>query len=107
MIFVFHFAAATFDLYDMPLAELVCMNLFLCAYEISSGTVCWIYIAEVVVDSALGLCVLVLFSTVFILNLNVEFLIDAPSFGFPGVFYFMGAASLAGALFTYKYMRET
>lgn len=86
---------------------LVFMNLFLLAYEVSSGTVCWIYIAEVAVDSVLGLCVLTLFSTVFFLNLIVEFLIDDPNFGFPGVFYTMGILSLGSSAFVRKYMKET
>jgi SP family sugar:H+ symporter-like MFS transporter len=106
-IFVFHTLAAIFSLAEMPMWELIMMNLFIAAYEFSSGTVCWIYIAEVVVDSALGLSVMTLFGTVFFLNLFVEFLIDSPSFGFAGVFMSMGIFSLTGSIFVYFYMRET
>lgn len=106
-IFLAHFGAASLDLVKVNMGVLVCMNLFLVFYQVSSGTICWIYIAEVVVDSALGLCVLLLFTTVFCLNLVVEFLIDWPAFGFAGVFYTMGFSSLLGSLFVKKYMKET
>lgn len=98
-IFIFHMANGIFAIEKMDTWQLVMMNLFLVAYEFSSGTVCWIYIAEAVVDSALGLCVLTLFATVFFLNLFVEFLIDSPSFGSAGVFMSMGVASLTGCFF--------
>lgn len=106
-IFVFHFLAATCFLLNYNIMMLFFMNLFLIAYEFSTGTVCWIYIAEVVVDSALGLCVLTLFSTVFFLNLIVEFLIDDKNFGLGGVFYMMGLMSLGSSAFVKKYMKET
>ena len=106
-IFVFHMLNGIFAIEGMDTWQLVMMNLFLVAYEFSSGTVCWIYIAEAVVDSALGLCVLCLFSTVFFLNLFVEFLIDLKGFGSAGVFMSMGVLSLTGCFLIQKYMKET
>ena len=42
---------------------------FLIVYQCSSGPVAWLYAAETTIEAALGLCVFVLWGTVFLLSL--------------------------------------
>ena len=82
------------------------MILFMTIYVITNGPIIWLYISEVVVDSALGICLFVLWSVVLLLSLFTSPLMD--SFLKPqGVFWIFSLSSFGGAFFTHFYVKET
>lgn len=50
---------------------------FIGTYEISNGPIIWLYVSEVVVDSALGLCIATLWGVVLIESLTTNYLMNS------------------------------
>mgnify|MGYP003906817905 CR=1 FL=1 len=65
------------------------------------------YASEVIVDSAIGICLLVLMGLLVIQSLTVESLFDIEGFGVKGVFIVFGAFQLVLILFIFCFVRET
>jgi hypothetical protein len=100
-IFVGAFAASTNDL-----GVVIMMSMFMVVYVITNGPIIWLYVSEIVSDAALGFCLFILWSFILLLSLTTNFLME--SFLQPqGVFWIFGAVSLGGALFNYRYTKET
>lgn len=55
-------------------AMIVC---FIMIYQITNGSVIWLYSSEVVVDVALGLCIFFLWFVVLVLSLTTNFLMQS------------------------------
>ena len=54
------------------------MMLFLLSYENTSGPVALLYATETTIDAALGICLLTLWGTVFVLSLVCPILMSDP-----------------------------
>jgi hypothetical protein len=70
-----------------------------------NGSIIWVYSAEVAVDTALGICILVLWTWVLILSLTTNYLMEA--LNTYGVFWLFGISSFIGGIFDYFFVRET
>ena len=74
---VCHILVGIFDIYGIDIGVVIMINLFCVSYEVTTGPIAWLYASEVVVDSALGFCILCLWMTVLFLSLITNFLMDS------------------------------
>ena len=103
-----HFSIGFFNNNNDNTAALVMTLSFLVVYQNTSGPLAWVYCAETCIDASLGLCLLVLWTTVLGLTLVCPTLMDEDStFGPSNVFFTFGATSLLGTVFVYFFIRET
>lgn len=72
-----HISIAIFDIKHNDWGVLISMIAFLSIYQIANGPVIWLYSSEVVVDTALSICLLFLWGTVLLLSLTFNFLMDS------------------------------
>eukprot|EP00347_Sterkiella_histriomuscorum_P017146 403350492 len=79
---------------------------FILAYYITNGPVIWLYVSEVVVDTALGLCIFTLWGTVLVLSLTTNFLMES-ALRPCGVFWLFAVISVFGAIFCFIFIKET
>jgi hypothetical protein len=56
---------------------LITMVMFLAIYQITNGPIIWVYMSEVAVDTALGICILFLWGTVLLLSLSINFMMNS------------------------------
>lgn len=70
-----------------------------------NGPIVWVYSAEVVVDTALGICILVLWIWVLALSLTTNYLMEA--LDTYGVFWIFGGTSFIGGIFAFFFVKET
>jgi hypothetical protein len=71
-----------------------------------NGAIVWVYTAEVVVDSALGLCIMVLWLFVLLLSLTTNYMMS----GFLkswGTFWLFGGLQLIGGVYCLIFIKET
>jgi len=85
---------------------LVMMCVFLLIYQNTSGPVTWAYAAETCCDVSLGVALLSLYSTIFVLNLTTEPLMHSP-LGQQGVFFLFAGCSFVAVFFMWKFVPET
>lgn len=77
------------------------------SFQMSNGAMFFMYAAEVVVDSAIGLCLLVLMGWLVIESLVLETIFDIKAIGIKGVFIGFGGLQLLLLIFMFFYVRET
>ena len=78
-------------------------------YENTSSCVSFLYSVETTVDTGLGVCMLVLWSSVFLLSLFLPQLMSEPDNGGLGptlVFYILGSIALLGTVYMLAFIRE-
>ena len=72
-----HILIGTFAFLKISTAAFIFIMLFLVIYQISNGTVVWLYCSEIAGDRALGICVFVLWSVILLLTLTSNFLMHS------------------------------
>lgn len=80
--------------------------LFLITYQMTDGSITYLYVAEVVSDGALGFCLFTLKGTALIISLTTEYIMDSPLQPY-GAFWLYGGLASLGAVFLFTFMRET
>lgn len=65
---------------------LFAMVMMILAFQLSNGTIVFLYISEVVVDAAMGVCLLMLLFWLVLQSLTCESLFEIEGFGVKGVF---------------------
>jgi len=75
-------------------------------YQLSTGSVAWIYIPEVCVDAATGLAAAAQFINLTIISLTFEFMINSPLKVYGSIWYFAGITTV-GFFFCLFVVRET
>lgn len=103
---VSHTLIAVFSITNIDAGVLIMICVFIFIYQNTSGPVAWVYTAETVVDAALGLCIQVLWLTVFVLTLTSESLMDSALHP-AGVFLLFATFCFAGTVFAWYYICET
>ena len=81
--------------------------LFLIVYQNTSGPVAWLYAAETTIDTGLGVCVLALFGTVFIMSIICPILMSNDSIGPSNTFFIFAGLSVLGAIYSAWVIKET
>ncbi len=89
---------------DIGVLSMICV--FLLVYENTSGPVAWTYAAETCCDVSLGVGILSLYATVFVLSLSSEPLMQSALQQY-GVFFLFAAFNFFAIFFMYKYVPET
>ena len=95
-----------FQMLDMSIPIIVCLCIFITAFQFSQGPIAWMYAAEVAVDTALGLCILALFLSLLEKAITMEFMVHS-AMGPHGMFFLLGTVTLLGAIFIAVYVKET
>ena len=83
---------------------MLCVFIFI--FGISSGPIAWVYATETCCDVSLGVAVLTLWSTVLVLSLTSESLMNS-ALQPQGVFFLFAVFSMIATFFVYFYMGET
>ena len=103
----FFFAAIGFCLiYELNVLAIVSMNLFIASFNFSQGAALPIYLAEVTVDSAMGLCIFFLFFSQLEIAITTDFIVQS-SLGPQGMFFICSFITFLGAIFVWVFMKET
>jgi Na+/melibiose symporter-like transporter len=101
-----HLFVALFSAGSNDTGVIVMMIIYIVTYVITNGPLIWLYVSEIVVDAAFGICLFVLWSVILLLSLFTQPLME--SFLKPtGVFLVFSFASLWGAHFAWRNVRET
>ena len=87
-------------------AALGMIMLFLITYQMTDGSITYLYVSEVVVDGALGFCFLTLKSTALVISLTTEYIMDSPLQPY-GAFWLYGGLASICAVYIYFAMKET
>ncbi len=87
-------------------AALAMIMLFLMTYQLSDGSITYLYVTEVVVDNALGFCFLSLKGTALIISLTTEFIMKSKLQPY-GAFWLYGGLAMVGGIYSFTFMRET
>ena len=61
---------------------------FMLIFQNSSGPIAWIYCSETTIDAGMGVCLLTLWGTVFVLSLVCPIIMDPSSLG-PSITFFI------------------
>lgn len=96
---VFNFITAN----NAALAMILC---FLVTYQLTDGSITYLYVSEVVVDNALGFCFLSLKGTALVISLTTEYIMDSPLKQY-GAFWLYGGLASIGAVYAFICMKET
>lgn len=107
MISAIHLSVGLFNNAGNNTGVLVMILSFLAVYQNTSGPVAWLYAAETTIDVALGICLLTLWGTVFILSLVCPILLKPEVLGASGVFFIFSGISIFGSLYGVFVIKET
>jgi hypothetical protein len=72
-----HTMVGIFSVLEISTGAFIFIMLFLFFYNATNGVVVWLYCSEVAVDSALGICMLVLWCTILLITLTSKFLMHS------------------------------
>jgi len=84
---------------------LVSLIVFEVSYCATNGTVFWLYVAEITVDKALGVCIFFRMLTLLIFSVVAQPIIKAN--GYDHFFYVFGGIQMLIVLINRSYMKET
>ena len=104
---IIHALVGYFGIKGMSDEALVMILLFLCVYQITSGSVAWIYVTETTIDAALGICLFTLFGTIFLLTLITPILMEPELLGLSNVFFLFSGLALVATLYCIFIFKET
>ena len=88
------------------LEAFIALCLFIGTFEITQGSVAWLYIPEVTVDAAAGFATGAQFVNLMLITFTFEFMINSPLQIYGTIWYFCGMTFL-GFLFCVFFVRET
>jgi predicted MFS family arabinose efflux permease len=77
LIGICHTLVGIFAFYNFSLWVCIMVVTFIYTYQVSNGSLIWLYTSEVVVDTALGLCIFTLWGTVLLLSLTTNFMMES------------------------------
>jgi len=90
-----------------PWLVLTCILVYLAFYEMSIGTVFWIYIAETMIDKSIGIAVGINWLTAAIVVGTLLALLSPDALGLFGTFYFYGALCILSLIFILVFVHES
>ena len=93
-------------LYEWNMAAFISVNVFIMCYHFSTGAVNWLYIPEVTVDVASGLCIGVAFANGTLISLTFEFMINSPLKVYGSIWWFSIMSAIA-FVFCLVFLKET
>ena len=96
--------------YQNKYGEIVTIGVFICAFEISSGPVTWVYLAEMLQDKAYSLATAIIQIIATAISAALPFITyslkdDHSKYGY--IWTACGILTTLGTIFLYIYMKET
>jgi len=104
---IVHSMVAIFNIEGSNVGVVTMIILFSFAYQNTSGPVAWMYAAETTIDAGMGICLLTLWGTVFVLSLICPIVMDPDSLGPNNTFFIFSGLSVLGATYSYFMIKET
>ena len=95
---IIHASIGFFSIYHNNAGVVSMVMAFMVAYSMSSGPIAWLHASETVIDTGLGICIMVLFGTIFFLSLVCPILMDPSSLGTTRMFFLFSAISVLATL---------
>ena len=91
---------------EWNLSSFIFINLFIAAFQLSQGSVAWLYIPEVCVDAASGLAIAGQFINLTIISFTFDFMINS-SLKVQGTIWYFAGLCLLGFFFCLIVVKET
>ena len=102
-----HSGVAVFNIYGIDIGVITMVMVFMLIFQNSSGPIAWIYCSETTIDAGMGICLLSLWGTVFILSLVCPIIMDPSSLGPTPTFFIFGGMQFIGFFYVLIVMKET
>merc|ERR1712060_17320 len=102
----FMFLTGLSVLNEWNMSSFIMINLFITGFQFSQGSVAWLYVPEVCVDSATGLAVAGQFINLTIISFTFEYMINSALKVHGSLWYFAGLC-LLGFIFCLLFVKET
>ena len=93
-------------LYGYNMASFVTLCLFVASFQLSQGSVAWLYIPEVCVDAASGFAAGAQFLNLIVISFTFEFMINSPLKVY-GSLWIFAAFSAIGVIYVIFFVKET
>lgn len=104
--FVFHLLIGVCVILEQYVALYIFILSFCASFQLSQGNLAFVYMAEVCVDSAMGIVMGCQFGTMMLFSLTVSFMIDSP-LGMQGTFWTYAGFNLLAVIFMGLVIKET
>jgi len=89
----------------LPIFCLILICLFTVTFQATNGGVFWVYVAEIVEDAGIGLCVCVLMGLLFLQSVFTNMIIDG--IGVQGLFLILGLWQVLTVFVFFFWLKET
>ena len=96
---------AVFSFYSESIGMIICVLLFIAFFEFSSGTITWLYLAEIMQAKAIGIATFLNWTVNLIVSIAVPYSVRAFHIGY--IFLFLGIFTFIGTLIIIFLMIET
>ena len=104
---VIHALVGYFEIKGMSDSMLAMILLFIFVYQMTSDTMAFIYVTETTIDAALGICLLTLFGTIFLLSLITPIIMEPELLGLSNIFFLFSNLSGLATLYYIFIFKET
>ena len=94
-----------FAFVHIDIALVVSLLLFIVFFELSTGVITWLYMAEIMRDKALGLGISLNWTMNLLISISVPYLIKAMSIG--SLFLIFAVFTIGATVFVYFFIKET
>lgn len=101
---LFFCGLSAFKGWDLEAFVTLCFFIF--TFNMTQGSVAWLYVPEVTVDAASGFCTSFMYFNLIILSFSFEFMINSSMKIYGTLWYFSGM-TFVGFLFCIFFVRET
>ena len=103
-----HSAVAVFNIYGIDIGVIIMIMVFMLIFQNSSGPIAWIYCSETTIDAGMGICLLSLWGTVFVLSLVCPIIMDPINgLGPTTTFFIFSGMQFLGFFYVLFIMKET
>lgn len=104
---IIHCCIALFCMNHMDTGVITMVLLFFFIYQNTSSSVAWLYAAETTIDAGMGIVLLTLWATVFVLSIVCPIIMDPGSIGPNITFFIFSGLSVLGGLYSFFFIKET
>jgi len=101
-----HVLIGVFKVTQLYIPCFIFILVFIAVFQLSQGSLSFIYVAEVTIDASVGLVMAGQFASMLLMTLTVEFLI-ASQLQVQGTFWLYGALCAVGVAFVVIFLKET
>ena len=96
---IFLVLVGIFNVKEMDMSAIIMIGLYLFANGQSTSPMAWLYAIETTIDTALGICLMTLWGTTFVLSLVCPVLMGQDYLGESNTFYLFALLTFLGSLY--------